>query len=121
MMACFLYVCSLLYPQHLELCLAHSGCSLSIHRIKCKTMLYIDCLWLYTYEFMVLKTCMGSDKYQILDSGSLWRGREGNGIGEGYTGYFNCVCNVLKNLNDTKCSNWIKLGGGYHRCLLYSS
>lgn len=52
---------------------------------------------------------MGSDK-QILDSGSLWRGREGNGIGEGYSGCFSCVCNVQKNLKDNKMFKFDKAG-----------
>lgn len=52
---------------------------------------------------------MGSDK-QILDSGSLWRGREGNGIGEGYSGCFSCVCNVQKNLKDNKVLKFYKVG-----------
>lgn len=30
-------------------------------------------------------------EWQILDSGSLWRGREGNGLGEGLTMYFKCL------------------------------
>lgn len=80
----------------------------------------INCLRIHTYEFMVLTTCMGSDKQQILDSGSLWRGREGNGIGEGYTRYFSCVCNVFKNLNKNKMLKFDKAGWWVSQ-VLYSS